>query len=1488
MFGNKKGILFTMDALLAALIIVSSITFISNNYILDEKSHDMSFISYDLVKSFSNIKTGELNNPYLQSLIASGKINNTNNSILETIGELYVLNQTIIAQNLTKNISAQMIPSRFGFAINVNGENVYSNNKTILKSLVTAKRLISGIEKFKPIKGSASKAYLQGIDKKIESTYIFYGGFIGQGNITKFTNEIPNDANITNIYLELETGDIIGDQFNIYINKIQCNGDFNRTSNVMEANFFDITSCNTSIVPGGINNISISFIPNSNLDIAYISGGFFRFDYYTKRLNKPEIPGYKKYNFPSIDGIINIYSSMYVPGNITNMNLCLKYLVNHTNSTNSTFYLKIGNDTIITDDNSTTIQNICFPNNLLNQSVNYSFLSGKNIPIRMGAENVSFFTQYVGNADAVLITDVSGSMAWRMSDSSSGINRDCDDPNLGNSDTRRISVAECLDKNFTSDMLNISGNLVGLVSYEQNTQETESLTNNVTFLTNEINQYSSETGGGTCICCGINSARDLLIADFGPSTLISSGSQWLYNNFSLKGDPSNDTQNNTWSSLIYLNESSWNSGTAILGATNGYLYSPVVITEMGSSFNEQIMGVSEIYADLWENSGDVVGPPNDFTSKVLNQTANTFGIGLGDDGWDTSDGVFDYSDPMLDYGFDNNVRLRIRSGDTNSNDVSGAFGIEINITDQMINLINSSSGDAMLSFDWWWDDKASGSNRFTSSNEVWVKAFWESPTSGVHYLGGDYDNGHTPSDAYFEIYASEDPDGDDNGNYQISVKNWIEGSGQYFLALGGKLERDESDEEGIWRFDNIQLYISGNPNSSSSDRSYVDLWEYSGDNPGAPNDFSSGNLNSTANTYGISGNDDGWDYDSPEDGSGPFGYDDDIDYNLISSGMIEFDNNDGGSGNVCSSRDCSGAYGIEINITDELYDIIQNNGQAWVSFWYQWDDRSGNYFETADQVWVKARFTNISGSPSTYLGSDLDSSNTGGDSDFEVYTTDNPNTDFSGTFSQDISDLISEPGNYYLEIGGKILTSSSAEYGTWRFDDISLLVSNITDYYYLRKNFTISDISQVQKGIMNIMSDDMVSIYLNGNEVYSDSQSNTAEYWNNKGVKIEGGNFRAGNNVLAVKLQNFLQASKFDLELIGLNSSRSKAIISMTDGDANQQCAEQGTGSSSQDAIQAACDAKENYGISVYAVGIGDDPDIDTLSGIAQCGGGLYTKSDNVSALSEFYKDVAAEIMDVARVEQKIVITGNPTLSKLFGTESFIEFNYTDTSPGLGVGKISLDLEQPLSGNCSFYFNISPKIKVIEAKVSGYSSSKWFDFLFVNNITVHNLSSFNSDYSFLGDPFSLSFDPSLLNPGSFDNITIRTGIFSSNSTGCSDNSTFFYKGLLDATVSYSEVLETAEGCNWTVQYDDGFNGTFMVPPSYSGSNNCVYTNETLVYNQNDTYDDAMYRLLSQLDFDSDGRIFVNLKKNGLIIDAISVHKVPYPWGPAIAEVRVWQ
>src|SRR3989344_6579318 len=113
--------------------------------------------------------------------------------------------------------------------------------------LVSSRRLISGIEKFKPIKGATSKVFLEGIKSKKYSSYLYFGGFVGQGNITGFIEDIPQNVNISQIYLELDSGS----DFNVLINNVMCGSTFLAGLGSMTADAWDISYCNSSLALGG-------------------------------------------------------------------------------------------------------------------------------------------------------------------------------------------------------------------------------------------------------------------------------------------------------------------------------------------------------------------------------------------------------------------------------------------------------------------------------------------------------------------------------------------------------------------------------------------------------------------------------------------------------------------------------------------------------------------------------------------------------------------------------------------------------------------------------------------------------------------------------------------------------------------------------------------------------------------------------------------------------------------------------------------------------------------------------------------------------------------------------------------------------------------------------------------------------------------------------------------------------------------------------------
>lgn len=505
----RKAVFFTIDSLLASGIVIIAVILVSNFYAVERQKANIDYASQDLVRVFSTMTVGQVNNAYVKSLISDSSITNTNNTILEQIGDFWAGGNTELARNFTKNLTEDIIPTDYGFSILVNDEEIYSRNIPLKKALVSSRKIISGIAKAKPTEGFTARALLSGIKSKKTNSYVYFGGYEGDGNLTKRWI-LPNDViSFNSSYLEVDAGG----SFDLYINGF-FSGSYAKGSSGggnMLADKWNISNAYLPNFRAGENVISINFTSG----ISYIAGGFLRVTYVTSSFNDTQISGYEKHMLPGIDGTINLYSSVYVPGSLNNMLVFLNYTSNYT------LFLKMGNTTIYENNTNGTMAGIKLTNSTLKSLLDYNMLNQKTIPLRIGLKDA--FVLKKGNADVALITDVSGSMDWRLDSSSTGVSRNCSDPLLYDPSTKRISLAKCLDRQFIDTLLNSSlgntTNMIGLIAYSgipnfmgtSNSviiSSTHNLSNDNVSLKNQIDSYSP--GGATGICGSIRQARTIL------------------------------------------------------------------------------------------------------------------------------------------------------------------------------------------------------------------------------------------------------------------------------------------------------------------------------------------------------------------------------------------------------------------------------------------------------------------------------------------------------------------------------------------------------------------------------------------------------------------------------------------------------------------------------------------------------------------------------------------------------------------------------------------------------------------------------------------------------------------------------------------------------------------------------------------------------------------------------------------------------------------
>lgn len=204
---KKRGVFFTIDAILAAGIFFVVIILVSSSYVSEPDKAQVSFMSQDIVKVFTNLKVDELDNDYVQSLIDTEVITRVNNTILEQIGEFWAEDQLELAEKFTSNVTYSLIPERFGFGVYVNGDEIYLRAKDVTRNLISSRKIITGIAKAMPTEGFTSRAILGRITSKTNTKYYpfdviapCYRGWASENADSisiEYTIELPDDATVT-------------------------------------------------------------------------------------------------------------------------------------------------------------------------------------------------------------------------------------------------------------------------------------------------------------------------------------------------------------------------------------------------------------------------------------------------------------------------------------------------------------------------------------------------------------------------------------------------------------------------------------------------------------------------------------------------------------------------------------------------------------------------------------------------------------------------------------------------------------------------------------------------------------------------------------------------------------------------------------------------------------------------------------------------------------------------------------------------------------------------------------------------------------------------------------------------------------------------------------------------------------------------------------------------------------------------------------------
>ncbi len=467
----------------------------------------------------------------------------------------------------------------------------------------------------------------------------------------------------------------------------------------------------------------------------------------------------------------------------------------------------------------------------------------------------------------------------------------------------------------------------------------------------------------------------------------------------------------------------------------------------------------------------------------------------------------------------------------------------------------------------------------------------------------------------------------------------------------------------------------------------------------------------------------------------------------------------------------------------------------------------------------------------------------------------------------------------------------------WSYADIATAVASGSRYsgdYYYRRKFNATNASGILSARLYVRSDDGADVYLNGHLLDGDYGSvHSALYWN-RNVTVSPSYFVSGQNVIAVRQWHKQTGSSsnpmaFDLELVANSANattqgRTKSVVVMSDGVANDECAAQGTGSATGDAIQAACDAYASRGIKVYAVGFGKDADSATLSSMAACAQGKYYAAANATQLAQVFSAIGDAIIQSSST-QRAIIEGNVTSTTVYSDSALRAAYVPDVNPA-NPNEISFTLQTDPLANCSSVAQLHRGSRFLDALVTSYSGDEWTSAVSANGATVYNLSAYAPIYQSLGDPYRVVIPTSLLSDGN-NSVRVAIGTDALNSSGlCSSNDSVIYTVAINLSTERTDAVPLAKGCTWDVETETGERLNLTIPASYSGAQRCSYTSANITYDPLDAYQLGAWMIFSRLDFNRRGKLFVNIREEDLEIVVTTISGVPYMWGPAIARIEV--
>ncbi len=537
----RKGMYFSFDSFFAIFLLLTGFFVFRGFYMTGQdrvamtEFRDVGYVAEDFSQTFSKISMREAFNESFYESIIDGTVltdSDLENSVVENAALLYGSGEEEKASKIIEEFS-KTVPDGYGFDVvfeDEHGREIIfgTGNREDAEVVGRSVRMVSGVSRDRAPRGYMSTASISQAGAE-NSEYFYFGNYVGEGNVSGIV-ELPPHDKITSVYMEVDAAS----NFSLNINGLDAG-----YYNVSEQGFFadEWYVCDENFredicqsMEDGDNLFEFEFLGEES----NIGGGFIRIDYNRSySMDEFDDSGFQRKKFPGIDGIINLYDSFEVPGELESLDFYLEY------DTDVDIYMNVGNVTLHegSGDNEVFIDDDEVTETFNQHGIDYTSLSNNTVPLRIGVSDIGEIPGVDADPDVVSVTDVSGNMQARLHDSEYH---------------DKWEASEAANKKFLEIFENATQARAGLSAFNNEIYSYYPLSYEKEPLISEIDEWG--TGEPTCVGCGVLMGTTNLLMRQLPEENpyvkpFSNGSNWFYSEEEHDGWNERDFDHSDWENI---------------------------------------------------------------------------------------------------------------------------------------------------------------------------------------------------------------------------------------------------------------------------------------------------------------------------------------------------------------------------------------------------------------------------------------------------------------------------------------------------------------------------------------------------------------------------------------------------------------------------------------------------------------------------------------------------------------------------------------------------------------------------------------------------------------------------------------------------------------------------------------------------------------------------------------------------------------------------